>query len=202
MNICVFGDSIAWGSSDNVGGGWVARLRNNLAAQDDEVAVYNCGVSGNNTEDVLKRFDVEAAAREPEVIVFAIGINDSQYTGERSNARVPLVTFRKNLEELIAKAKVLTDKVLFVGLTRVVESKVMPVPWCEEEKNYDNANVELYDSAIRDVCKEHKLPYLDISTLITNDELEDGLHPNVRGHEKLYGAVRDFMSKQNIWTTQ
>jgi len=85
--------------------------------------------------------------------------------------------------------------VLFVGLTRVDESKVMPIPWSDENKNYDNTNVALYDSLVKQVCEEQGLPYLDLSTLLTLDELEDGLHPDANGHEKMYKAVKYFLSK-------
>ena len=67
MIISIFGDSIVWGAHDLKLGGWVNRLRlyfNNKG--DYETDVYNNGISGDYIKDVLKRFDTEAQARNPD----------------------------------------------------------------------------------------------------------------------------------------
>jgi lysophospholipase L1-like esterase len=92
--ICLFGDSITWGAWDPERGGWGARLRSYFETNNIEVNVYNCGVSGNNTDDLLQRFKVEATARKPNIIIFAIGINDSQYVNSKDNPRVPIKNFK------------------------------------------------------------------------------------------------------------
>lgn len=203
MNICVFGDSITWGACDYKNGGWATVLRNYFEERGDtplgidgslvDVSLYNLGISGDNTDDLLLRFKAEARAREPEVIVFAIGVNDSQYTGSHRNSRVPKEKFVANLEELITQAKGFTNKILFVGLAHVEESKVMPVPWSDKNKNYDNANIDLYNSLIKDICEKHNLPFLNILDLLTPDDLEDGLHPNANGHRKMFETIKEFV---------
>ena len=196
MNLLIFGDSITWGASDNEHGGWATRLRNDLVESD--IDVYNCGISGDNTDDLLERFSVEAGARiseEETVVIFAIGINDSQYTGSRENTRVPKDKFVSNLEFLIQQAQKLPARILFVGLTHVDESKVMPIPWSDENKNYDNTNIDLYNSLIESVCKEQNLPFLNILDLLDLNDLEDGLHPNTEGHRKMYETIKGFLRK-------
>ncbi len=76
MVICIFGDSITWGAFDYKNGGWVGRLRNYFEEKDEEIEVYNLGVAGNKTKDLLARFENEVKVRKVDVIVFAIGIND------------------------------------------------------------------------------------------------------------------------------
>ncbi len=71
MQISIWGDSITHGSCDEVGLGWVGRFRNSFPTG-DYVGVYNRGVSGDTTEDLLKRFSIEADSIEPTKIVFAI----------------------------------------------------------------------------------------------------------------------------------
>lgn len=63
VNICVFGDSIAFGKYDPCGG-WAARLAEFLEARclakkGDEFFVYNLSISGNHTGDILARFETE-----------------------------------------------------------------------------------------------------------------------------------------------
>jgi len=100
--ICIFGDSIAWGAVDPENGGWVAQLRRYFETNNYDIAVYNQGVSGDNTDDLSARFKIECEAREPQIIIFAIGINDSQYVKIEDNPRISLEKFQNNLVELIS----------------------------------------------------------------------------------------------------
>lgn len=192
MKICVFGDSIVWGAFDSEQGGWTNRLRNYFEGEDKDVDVYNLGVSGDNTEDLLKRFAVEAVAREPDVIVFAIGTNDSQYIGSKDNPRVPIDVFRENLKKLIGQAQKFTPRVLFVGLGIVDEAKTMPIPW-DTKKYYDNENMRAYDAVIQSVCAENDIPVLSMHDVLQVGDLHDGLHPNPQGHQKMFDYIKDFL---------
>ena len=191
--ICVFGDSITFGSWDPDKGGWVSRLRSYIESKGDEVTIYNCGVSGDNTIGLLKRFKIEAIAREPTIILFAIGINDSQYNKSKNNPRVPINVFQGNLQKLLNQAKDFTSKVVFVGLTKVDESKTMPIPW-GPTKYYDEENVCLYDSKIKEIADKNKFPYIKMFDLLGNKDLEDGLHPNSEGHHKIFLKIKDTIS--------
>lgn len=192
MNICIFGDSITWGACDYKNGGWANMFRNSFAS--DDTKVYNCGVAGDDTDDLLEHFQIEAQARGADVVIFAIGINDSQYTDNRDNPRVPQDQFVTNLECLISQAQKVADKILFVGLTAVDESKVTPIPWSDKNKNYDNTNVDLYNSLIENVCDKNHLPFLNVLNVLTAADLADGLHPNTAGHEKMFNVIKKFVT--------
>ncbi|SRR6056297_1535021 len=192
--ICVFGDSITWGSSDSEAGGWVARLRNYFEKSNFDIEIYNCGVSGNNTNDLLQRFKKEAEAREPDIVIFAIGTNDSQYINSKDNPRVDREKFKSNLAELAGQAREFTDKIIFVGLTKVDESKTAPIPW-DETKFYDKDNVSKYNSEIEKFCQENNLEFIDMFDLLEEKDLADGLHPGPEGHEKMFLRVKDILQK-------
>jgi len=195
--ICVFGDSISQGYSDYNEGGWINRLRKHLDLSDYDISVFNLGVSGDNTFDLLRRFEVEVKARMPWLIIFAIGINDSQYINSKDNPRVPLDDFNKNLLKLKGLAEQFTKNIIFIGLTKVDESKVMPIPW-STTKYYDNKNIKVYDLAIKNFCKENNLPFIEMFDLLDNEDLEDGLHPNAQGHEKMFQRVKNFLIDNKI----
>ncbi len=199
--VCVFGDSITWGASDPEGGGWVTRLRNTYEAEglpvDQDIDVYNLGVSGDNTDDLLKRFDVEAGAREPSTILFAIGINDSQFVVSKDENRVPISQFENNLLTLLNKAKAITSKVAFIGLTPVDESKTVPIPW-NTDKKYTKENRDRYNAVIKNFCDENDVPFLSMEEVVTLEELSDGLHPNSTGHGKMFEVVRDFIKRESL----
>jgi len=191
MNICIFGDSIVWGACDYEKGGWVEHLKSYLMKHKEDVDVYNLGVSGNNSQDLLKRFDAELNARKSEtadMIIIAIGINDSQYIKTRENPRVSLKEYEGNMTLLLEKAQKITNRVVVVGLTRVDESKVMPIPW-DSTKYYDNAVIQKYDDVLKTVCQNEEVPFVSMSNVLININLEDGLHPNPNGHEKMYKRI-------------
>ena len=189
--ICVFGASITWGACDYEVGGWVARLRKYIETNDYDYSIYNLGVSGATTNDILKRFDVETEARRPEIIIFAIGVNDSAYLKSEKDNWVPIKDFKENLKILNKKANTFTKNVVFVGLTQVDESKTLPIPW-EENIFYKNEEVKKYNQTIKDLCEKNDLLFIETYDLLDKDDLEDGLHPNSAGHEKMFKRVKDF----------
>jgi len=196
--INVFGSSIAWGACDNEMGGWVNRLRIYLFNEDEKYSeIYNLGVSGDNSEELLKRFSVENEARQPDIIMIAIGMNDSQYVNSKDNPRVSLEKFESNLLELINQAKKLTKQIIFIGLTDIDESKTMPIPW-NTTKYYDKEKVNLYNAKIKEICEKNNLKFIEMQGLLDNDDLEDGLHPTAKGHEKMFLRVKDFLIENKI----
>jgi len=75
QTICIFGASSTWGAWDYEKAGWANRLRLFLDSENKDVFTYNLGVSGDTTNKLLKRFNVEAEARQPKIIIFSIGDN-------------------------------------------------------------------------------------------------------------------------------
>lgn len=63
--VSIWGDSITWGETDPDSGGWVARLRKFFDADEEhEISVYNLGVHGDTTADLIKRFKMPSVAPE------------------------------------------------------------------------------------------------------------------------------------------
>jgi lysophospholipase L1-like esterase len=189
MKICVFGDSIAWGACDFEKGGWVECLKIYCMAKDNDVDVYNLGISNDDTEKMLRRFDFEASVRKPDFIMFAVGINDASCLGSKDTPRILLGSFRSNMVELIKKAKTIADTVICVGLTRVDEVKTMPIPYAPDQY-YTNERIMLYDKEIESLCVEKSISYITVANLLTKEDLEDGIHPNAVGHEKMFQAMK------------
>jgi len=207
--ILIFGDSITWGYHDKEGG-WVQRLRNFLYEKmlldsDFDYPIYNLGISGDTTEDVLERFEFETKQRRKEnekvIIIFGIGVNDSQFFINKKELRIPPEKTKENIQKLIKLSKKFTEKIIFVGLTPVDESKVIPVPW-RTEISYKNEYIQEYNEIIKFICKENKINFIEIFEKWTKFNykklLEDGAHPNSEGHEKIFEVVKEFLIKNKI----
>jgi lysophospholipase L1-like esterase len=81
-NICILGDSITWGVSDNEKGGWVSRLwldSENNKNKEVDIYIYNLGIPGDITTYLLDRMVIECNARAADTIIVAIGINDTAF---------------------------------------------------------------------------------------------------------------------------
>ena len=192
MNICIFGDSITWGAWDTEMGGWVNRLRVVFDIEDWDWNVYNQGISGETTEDVLKRFMSECEARahnEPVKIIFAIGTNDSGELRKEKRNRIPINDFKGNIRQLIEEAKKFTKDIAFVGLTPANENLTTPVPWYTN-LSYTNKSLREYDAAIRDICKAEGLLYIPLYDQLNDGDLYDGIHPNIQGHKKIFEKIK------------
>ncbi len=189
MNILIFGDSITWGAYDPEQGGWATRLRNYFEGKDKDIDVYNLGVSGDTTADLLKRLAPEAESRDPNLIIFAIGINDTQFLHSTNSRRVSADEFRNNIAKLFSIGKKFTDKIVFVGLNAVDETRTTPSSW-NHDKSYLNQNISEFNNIIEEFCKNNNLKFIPTYGLLTNADLIDGLHPNTKGHVKIFNQIK------------
>ena len=86
---------------------------------------------------------------------------------------------------------------LELGLTDIDETKTAPIPW-DKNKSYKAEWVSEYDRAIKEFCANRGLMIISMEGIIDKSDLEDGLHPNSRGHEKMFQRVKDFLIYENL----
>ena len=207
--ILIFGASIIYGKGDSKGG-WVQRLRSYLDEKsfsdpNFDYSVYNLGVSGDTTENLLRRFEFEAKQRFQEekelVIIFEIGTNDSQVVFGKNESRIPAQKFQNNIQKLIELSKKFSLKIIFIGLLPVNESKVDPIPWYPKY-SYKNEYIKSFDEIIKSLCEKNKIYFVEVFKKWTSDDyktlLQDGVHPNSEGHEKIFETVKDFLIQNKI----
>jgi len=208
-HIIAFGDSITYGAWD-INGGWLQRLRKfldkkNIEDPDADYMVYNLGVSGDNIENLLERFEFEIKPRlsenEENIIIFDIGLNDSQYLFKEKEFKFSDDEFKSNLQKLLVLAQKFSSKIIFLGIIPVNQKEVDPMPWAPE-KSYKNDKIEKFNDIIKSLCKENNLFFVDMLGKFKkmNPEilLEDGAHPNSEGHKKIFEIARDFLLKNRI----
>ena len=192
-NICIFGDSTAWGALDLEKGGWVNRLWLDCAKNQDTF-VYNLSIAGGTTKTILARFESETKIRKADILVFQTGGNDAAYDKDTEKRLVSPEKFKENIEKIIQKARRLAKRIIFIGFSNCDESKTMPVSWCN--LCYTNKYIKEYNGIIKKVCDTHRIKFADIFSILNNSDLEDGLHPNASGHQKIFEAVREYILQE------
>jgi lysophospholipase L1-like esterase len=185
MNIGVWGDSITHGSCDSEALGWVGRIRKALPS-DDYNHIYNFGICGDTSDDLINRFDVELAAIHPEKVIFAVGINDSKFPEGSDTHLVSLETYEQNLWQLIEKTRVHTDVITIVGATKVDNE------WRSARgSRFMNEEIAKFNEVMKKVADENNLDYIDVfETLDPATDLADGLHPNAQGYDKMFEVIK------------
>lgn len=198
MRVLIFGDSITQGFWD-VEGGWVARIRKSYdqkAVDDDDYdqpTIFNLGVSGNSSDDVLARLEDETKVRDTEELafVFAIGVNDARTKAGANYSDTN--RYKQNLINIVELAKQYSNKILFVGLTPCVEERSDPVSW--GDTGYTNTRIKEFDDTLRQFCEDNQIPFVEVYEPFTKAEAEtellpDSLHPNDEGHQLIANLVK------------
>jgi lysophospholipase L1-like esterase len=189
--ICAFGDSILWGRGLPLRTGWVNLLRNYAEIKSKfTVNLYDLGIDGDTSEDVIRRFDAEAAARKPDTIIIAIGVNDSGYRKTKAHPLVLRDIFERNLNALIGKARRFTKDIIFVGIAKGSDRETVPLKASTTGKCYDKKNVKIYNEMIKKVCTKEKILFIGVLDKLIDSDFYDGLHPNTVGHEKIFEEVK------------
>lgn len=208
MTIFIYGDSIALGLWDKMGG-WVDRLKRYI--QSEEVSsgiknyhkVYNLGVDGNFTRNVIKRFQNETEARldpkEKYVFVFATGINDTVYKDNHIFESTP-EQYIHELYTVNEMAKKYSSKICFIDITPVNESLTQPIKSSLSGKCYSNKRIEEFNNALYDHCRKNNTLYVRVNERFKKAPdytklLLDGLHPNDEGHQIIFEEVIPIVMK-------
>jgi len=154
--------------------------------QDKDINVYNLGICGDTTTDLLNRFENESLARHPDVIIFGIGTNDSQIKISENKSKNTPDQFKENIQKLTQVARKFTDNVIFIGLTLVDENRTNP--W-KPDKSYLNNRIDELNQVLKNHCQAENLKFISMNRVIDADDLEDGLHPNSAGHKKMFQKI-------------
>jgi len=202
--ILIFGDSITAGRGVAKERSWVSRLTRSFDEKNKyDYAVYNLGVPGESSFDLLGRLEVECQARikkraedDSYKIIFAIGINDSKSLGPTENFNTPPEIFTQNINDLIKIASKYSGCLIFVGLTLVDEKKVAQI----EEIAFLNRYIKKYNNIIKDICEKRNIVFVDIFQDWLDKDYkkflsDDGIHPNEIGHQKIFEKIKPYFYK-------
>ena len=172
---CFFGDSVTQASYIKTG--WVDLLKLYLEEKykEDFISIFNLGINGNTTEDILKRFEAESQTRKPTSIIFSIGINDTKFDDETQ--------FKNNIKIIIKKAKGFNSDITFIGM--VLGNDII-------EENFSLLKTIRYDQIIQEIAESNECRFIELFDKLEPTDFMDRLHPNEKGHQKMFEEIKKY----------
>lgn len=149
--------------------------------------VVNSGVSGYKTQDILDRMENMVYRYNPSKVFILIGTNDIQDKKDKEY-------IINNIEKIISNIKENRK------YTEIYIESIYPIN-SNKIKNRSNEFINELNVEIKRLCKEHKIKYIDIHTLLLdeNGELDkkysdDGLHIKKEGYEIITEEIKKYMN--------
>ena len=195
--VLIFGDSIVFGRGVKKNQSWPSLLIHRFDQIDNkDTIIFNLGVPGETSDNLRRRFDLECSVRiKPQdnsqmtTIIVAIGLNDAKSFDQPQNYQTKLSFFEQNLIEIIKLGQKYTQNIILIGCTKVDEKKTR-----FNQIFFLNRNIRIFNKSIKKIALNNRLQYVpifeewssaDIQSLLTND----GIHPNEKGHKKIYKSL-------------
>ena len=95
---------------------------------------------------------------------------------------------------MINLSKQYSEKIVFIGLTHVEESKTQPYEDSTGE-SYSNEVISRYNEEIKSTAKTNRLLFIDAPSFSLK-EIADGLHPNTQGHKIFFEVVKEALVQE------
>lgn len=161
-NIICFGNSITEGLGVSEGCNYPALLSKKL-----DLPVINAGVSGDTTEDAIRRLQRDVLERDPKIVILEFGGNDAL------TKTVSMEKTFENLKLIITKIQKKGALVLVLG----IQPSLMGTS---------------YKKRFVKIAKEHGalvIPDIYDKILGKPDMMSDHIHPSDKGHELIAEQV-------------
>jgi lysophospholipase L1-like esterase len=202
--ILIFGDSVAEGYYDLKNGGCVNLLKIYYFKKNQNIQITNCSISGDCSNNILNRFTPYFNSyckkgkgyTKKAIIIFSFGSNDSYKKSNKKNVNEK--EFEINILKLLklCKNEKQIEKVYFFLSINVDENLTNPTIW-DKILVWENKRIIEYGKIISKICKKNKIETLDLFNLLNKKDFFDGVHPNSKGHKKIFSKVKKFF-KENI----
>ncbi len=172
-----FGDSLMAGFGLGPGEGFTDKLQAALRAKGLDVSVANAGVSGDTSSGGLSRLDW-SVPDGTKLVILELGANDML------RGVSPSIT-EKNLDDMLAKLKARKIAVLLAGMRAAPNLGA----------DYQSA----FDAIYPKLAGKYDVPlypfFLDGVAGESGFQLEDGLHPNAKGVDRMVERILPTVEK-------
>ena len=145
--IAFLGDSIT--QQGNGPSGYLNLVMSALEANGIKAVKVPAGISGHKSNQMLARLERDVIQKKPQIMTLSCGVNDVWH-GQRG---VPLEDYKKNITQIVDKAKAAGIKVYILTSTMITENPQHP----------NNQKLAAYNEFLRSLAKEKSCTLVDLN---------------------------------------
>ncbi|SHJ42827.1 SGNH/GDSL hydrolase family protein [Hespellia stercorisuis] len=191
MRIVFIGDSLVYGYGVRREEKWSSLLSDALP----DVEIINRGVSGNTTEEILRRFERAALQKHPDVIFFMGGSNDIFFSRDSGAAKENVEKIRILCAENGVK--------LILGIPTPVNEECLTKEWLSFAAGPEvQQKLAEYREWLLGYGKQHAVPVWDLWECISKRKVFyiDGIHLTPLGNRVLASWMeKKLIQQKNSW---
>ena len=194
--IVFFGDSItdtckSFNKEYPYGSGYVSIIRGDLHSENkfSDIEIFNEGISGNKTEDLLARID-SVISINPDIVFLLIGVNDIWHPFEEG--------LKLNYNSIIDRISTIIEILSKNSKVVVLTPFLFPTDefFLSLKPHFDNF-MKIYLSYLN----SHSIEYIDTNSILNNlvktvgalGVVKDSVHPTMLGHGAIAQAILDYL---------
>ncbi|MBK9485629.1 MAG: G-D-S-L family lipolytic protein [Chitinophagaceae bacterium] len=185
--VVFFGDSITAAGAKP--GGYILKLDSMLALQGkaEQYELVGAGVSGNKVYDLYLRMEEDVLAKEPDIVVIYIGVNDVWHKRTSGTGTDP-DKFEKFYQAIINKLKAKNITVILCTPATIGEKMDFSNPL--------DGDLNEYSKIIRNIAQKNSLSVVDLRKSFLDYDIKnnpdnktkdiltsDGVHLNAKGNQ-------------------
>ena len=167
--------------------------------------IYNLGIPGATSAMLLKRAQNELSARTKSarklIVLLSVGVNDSKNTDGQESHLVDIVTYKQNIEKILAVFLKASASVIAYGFTPVDETKTSPFSGstAAPADYFVNDRIKEFEKVFMGAAAEKGAQTLPLFEQAIQESwvrffiYNDGLHPNSAGHAWLAEKIKPIL---------
>lgn len=181
------GDSLIFGYGVKPKDNWVNKLKNTY-----DLDIYNKGVNGSTSTDMLVRFQRDAIDNCPNILFLMAGTND--LLSNRS------VTSIVNNIEIMIKEALLNNIKVHIGIPpNIIPEMANKLFMRCYTYDYCKESLPLLRNELLNLCNSYSLKYIDFYSITENSKqlsnlYLDGIHFNPKGQDLLFEAAKKLFN--------
>ena len=198
--VIFFGDSITQAGIS--AGGYIKRIDSMCKAEGREAnfEFVGAGIGGNKVYDLYLRLDNDVLAKEPDVVIIYIGVNDVWHKSS-SGTGTDADKFEKFYQAIIDKLKAKNIKIILCTPAAIGEKT--------DFSNPQDGDINAYSNIIRGIAKKNELTLVDLRKAFLEFNLKnnpdnkdrgilttDRVHLNPRGNQlvadEMWKVIKDL----------
>lgn len=168
-----------------------------LAEHNDSTIIYNRGIGGFVSRELLEVIDVCATDLKPSKIFINIGTNDL------SDSRIPISELMENYDKIISEIEAkLPEAIIYLMAYYPVNYEASAENMKECLKIRNNEKIRTANAEVKKLAEKHGQQYVDINKNLMDEQGRlkaeytiEGLHINEDGYRAVYDDIMVYVKE-------